>query len=127
MWLDHVTSSFPPTVCMKALKDAALDPENTQVAYDKLRELGVDTKLVVAEEMQHGDAEGENGMNLHPPREAKYWTDVYNVALDWCIERTQDPKQKPTSKPLTNGSAEHHSLANGLAIPSVSKAGVTAA
>ena len=88
-WLRHVTSEFPPTVFVKAMDDRTLDPEQTTLAYEKLRSLEVDTIQIEAKDMQHGDAEGENDMKRHPPREAYFWKEVYPVAMDWCIERTR--------------------------------------
>lgn len=65
---DLVTPSFPPTIFVKALADTRVYPVQTSDAYKKLNELGVETKLIEAEGMLHGDAEGENDILDHPPR-----------------------------------------------------------
>ena len=101
-FLDDVTPSFPPTVFVKALADTLLYPSQTSTAYHKLMDLGVETKLIEAEGMLHGDLEGENNILDHPPREKRFWAEVYSVALDWCIERTRvDTDTKTACSPIS--------------------------
>lgn len=100
---------FPPTVFIEALEDAALDPEQTTMAYRRLLELGVETKQIEAVGMLHGDLEGENDMPSHPPREAYFWSEVCNVGLDWCIERmgpSSTWKPRPSSRTYVNDVAK---------------------
>ncbi|ORY24493.1 Alpha/Beta hydrolase protein [Naematelia encephala] len=87
-FIDLVGPQYPPTVLIKALDDTLLDATQTSDAYERLKQLNVDVKLIEAHDMKHGDAEGENDMKEHPAREAGFWDGVFDVALDWCIERT---------------------------------------
>lgn len=95
--LRRVTPSFPPTVLVKAMADVLVDPAQTSDVYNRLKDVGVETKLIEARDMLHGDVEGENDMLDHPKREKYFWKEVYNVALDWCIERTRGEGERTTA------------------------------
>lgn len=51
--------------------------------YAKLVELGVETKLLEAKDMEHGYAEAPREVW---PKGAQWWEEVYAPALDFCIK-----------------------------------------
>ena len=87
--LPNFSSDFPPTVHIKALADHMLPPEQTQMGHDRLVELGVESKLLEARGMLHGDIEETQGTLLRWGRDiaSVWWDEVYKPALDFCIEK----------------------------------------
>jgi acetyl esterase/lipase len=47
------SSAFPPTIFLTGTKDTFIDPRFSRRAHEHLAELGVDTKLILAEGGQH--------------------------------------------------------------------------
>lgn len=81
--LKLLSSAFPPSVIVKALADKLLPPEHCDVMYGKLVELGVETKLLEAKDMEHGYAEAPREVW---PKGVRWWEEVYAPALDFCIK-----------------------------------------
>ena len=87
--INQFSSAFPPTVLIKAVNDRLIDPVQTQMAYDRLRELGVECVMHAAEGMEHGDAEETILMLDRWGRDiAKtWWERYYKPCLDFCIDK----------------------------------------
>lgn len=89
--IDSFTPQWPPTVLIKAELDELIPNVQTQMAYDRLKELGVDTQLLLARGMYHGDGEETIGTLKKWKRDIceVWWDEVYKPALDFCISRTK--------------------------------------
>ncbi|EIW66558.1 hypothetical protein M231_02257 [Tremella mesenterica] len=87
--ITQFSSDFPPTVLIKAMADKLVPTEHTQSAYDKLTELGVETKLFEARGMEHGDVEETTRILQRWGRELAHvwWEEAYKPATDFCIAK----------------------------------------
>ena len=89
--ITQLSADSPPTVLIKALNDRSIDPKQTQMAYDRLKELGVDALILEAEGMEQGDCE-ERSLRLARwgrTSASGWWKSCYQPALDFCIARCE--------------------------------------
>lgn len=75
--------SFPPSVWVLAAADQLLDPQQTRDGHHKLEELGVESKLLVAEGMPHGALEPGPGKDGWKER----WWYISEPALEFCVSK----------------------------------------
>ncbi|EIW73025.1 hypothetical protein M231_04329 [Tremella mesenterica] len=85
--LPLIPSNYPPTIILNPTADTTLSPKNSTDLYDRLQKLGVESKLVTVQGMEHGEVEliSEEGRAEWEIR----FREIFAPALDWCIAKCQ--------------------------------------
>lgn len=83
--VQNVHHAFPPTAIVLAEADTVIDPQSSRDLETRLKALGVETRLLVAEGMPHGALEPTPpGI---PDISGKWWEAVAVPALEFCVEK----------------------------------------
>jgi acetyl esterase/lipase len=85
--INLVTPDFPPTFVILAKNDHMIPTTHSSDLFQKLQDSGVDSEILEADGMNHGDAET---LATSPPwREGcDWWDTVIQPSLDWAVART---------------------------------------